>query len=121
MLEELKETIEKGNDDVKELTSLEVKRTKLIIAEACTELTVKAMTFVVSFFFIGTILFFLSMGAALLLDGILNVPGAGFFIIAALFIMALSLFFAFRKKWLESPIVRMFIKILFRDKTEEKI
>ena len=121
MLDEIKEILENGNDEVKELSSLEIRRTKLIIAEICSEVFVKGILFAVSFFFIGALLFFLAMGAAFFLDRIFDVPGTGFFLIAALFVLTLFLFFHFRKKWVESPIVRIFINILFRNKTEDKI
>ena len=119
MLDQLMQTAETSKEDVKGLASLEVKKTKLVVADGLSQVSVKLMTFAVVFFFVTIILFFLAMGLAFLLDDALNVPGVGFFIMAGFFCLLLVLFGVLRKKMVEMPIVKMYLQLLFRNQQQE--
>lgn len=120
MLDQLKQTAETGKNDVMDLASMEVKKTKLIVADGLSQVSVNLMTFAIVFFFVTIVLFFFAMGLAFLLDDVLQIPGAGFFIMGTIFSLALLLFFVFRKKWVELPIVKMYLKLLFRNNQQEE-
>ncbi|MEE3483840.1 MAG: hypothetical protein VZQ98_05895 [Bacteroidales bacterium] len=119
MIQHLKSSVVEGKEDVSELLSLEIYKAKLKAAEGFSEVSVKALTLFVRFLLIGFILFFFGMGLAFLLNELIDFPGIGFLLMGMLFVIALFLFKIFKKKWVERPIIKMYMKLLFPKKEKD--
>jgi hypothetical protein len=116
MIQHLKRSVVEGKEDVSELLSLELYKAKLKAAEGFSEVSVKALVLFISFLLIGFVLFFFGMGLAFLLNELIDFPGIGFLLMGMLFVIALFLFKIFKKKWVERPIIKMYMKLLFPQK-----
>ena len=99
---------------VRHVAELEVEKVKLDVAEGLSTVSVKAVSAVVKLVLIFNVVFFFAMGLAFLLNGLIDIPGIGFFIIGALFVLVLVFFAVFRRRIIERPVVRMYIDLLFK-------
>lgn len=100
------------------LAELNIEKVKLNVAEGLSTVSVNAISAIIKLVIICNIIFFISIGVALVIGELTGIHSLGFFIIGALFIVVLLIFKALRKKIIESHVVRMYIDLLFKNKTK---
>lgn len=114
VIDEISETATEAAQSARHLAELHVERTKLDIAEGLSVVSVKALAGVIKLVLICNVIFFMSMGLALVIGELTGIPSLGFFIIGSLFIILLILFGIYRKRLIEGPVVRMYISLFFK-------
>lgn len=113
--EEIAETTSETIDTAKEIAELQLKKAKLDAAEGLSKISVKAISLLIKLVLAFNIIFFASIGVAIALGDMLGSEHAGYFIVAALFVVALVIFLIFKKHLVEKPVVRMYIELFFKE------
>ena len=98
------------------LAELNVDKLKLDVAEGLSTISVKAISIIVKLVIICNIIFFMAMGIALVIADLTGIQCLGFFIIGALFCILLFIYKIVCKSLVESPIVKMYIDLIFHPK-----
>ncbi len=99
------------------LAELNIEKLKLDLAEGLSTISVKAISIIVKLVIICNIVFFLSMGVALIIADLTGIQCLGFFVIGALFGIVLIIYKTMRKSLIESPIVKTYIDLIFNQKS----
>ena len=113
------ETIGQLAEAVKHYVGLQREYMKLDVIEKVVQLiTVITLTMVLSLFVV-LILIYCSFAVAYALASAVGSTAAAFAIVAAVHLVIFLLLFAFRKKWIERPVVRFLAAILLSDEPHE--
>lgn len=104
----IKSLLEKSQDYLE--TKIEIAKLKTIDKSSDVLSTIVVL---ISVIFLGLLFFlFISIGLALYLGSLVGSAHAGFFIVAGLYGIVLLLLFAFREKWIKTPVTNLVIKKL---------
>ena len=112
------ETIGQLVDTIKHYIGLQNEYLRLDVIDKVVRLITALLIVAVAFIMLITILIYLSFAAAYALASAVGYPGA-FCIVAAFHLILFLLFVAFRKRWVERPLVRFLASLLMDDNTIE--
>ncbi|MCQ2203820.1 MAG: phage holin family protein [Bacteroidales bacterium] len=116
VLDDINETVNDTAKTTQHLAELHVERAKLDAAEGLSTVSIKAISAVIKLVLLCNVIFFISMGLALVIGELTGIPSLGFFIIGAIFIILMIVFACIKKKIIERPVVRMYLSLFFKDK-----
>lgn len=105
------ETISQLIQLIKHSIGLQGEYLKLDIMEKTVRIITALLLFAILMLIVIAILFFLSMSAAIAIGEAIGYP-VSFGIIAAFYIIIFILFLAFRKSWIEKPLIRFITSLL---------
>lgn len=113
MNEQLNNELKEAKEELEEYIQARVDLVKLHTAENLSKffsgMLIKMGLFYLFFF----VLLFVSLAGAFWLDRILDTNGAGFLIIAGIYLVFGLIFYALRKKLIEQPIIQAVIHLFF--------
>lgn len=108
------ETIGQLVESVKHYIGLRTKYAKLDVTEKVVRLLTALVMLVALSVLLMFVLIYASLAAAYALEASVGKPAA-FLIVAAVYLVVLLSFFAFRKKWIERPLVKVLSDILMQE------
>lgn len=116
-----KTKLEQLGEDALAYVETRIELVVLDVAERAANAAASAVSLILLLAFILLILFFSGMGVAIWLGGILNNPAAGYFIVAAFFIVSLVLLQLFAGSWVRDTIINKTLEeIQNNDKKNEQ-
>jgi hypothetical protein len=111
--ENIKDHLVDVKDELENYVDKKIDLLKLHIVEELSRFTagiaVKAGVLYLFFF----VLIFLSLAAAFFLGEVLDSNGLGFSAIALFYLLLSLIFYLMRRKWVEKPVIKSFIKLFF--------
>ena len=108
------ETIAQLIEAMKHYLGLQTEYVKLDVIEKVVRLLKAAALFILLFVILLLVLLFASIGLAMWLSKSVG-PVAAFFIVAGLYAFILLIIFAFRRPWIERPLVRRLARLLMNE------
>ncbi len=108
------ETIAQLVEAVKHYIGLQKEYAKLDVVDKVVRLLTRATLAVLLFLILIAVLLFLSLGLAFWLSGRIGFT-ASFLLVAAIHAFVLLLVYAFRRPWIERPLVRYLARLLLND------
>lgn len=108
------ETFAQLIEALKHYLGLQKEYLKLDVIDKVVRLLTTATLAIFLFLILIVVLLFAALGLAFLLSRHIGLTGA-FFAVAALFAFVLLLIYAFRRQWIERPLVRYLARLLMND------
>ena len=108
------ETIAQLIEAMKHYLGLQTEYVKLDVIEKVVRLLKAATLFILLFVILLLVLLFASIGLAMWLSKSVGLVAA-FFIVAGLYAFILMIVYAFRRSWIERPLVRRLARLLMND------
>lgn len=120
MKDNLTHDAEKLSQNIKEYVSAQVKLQKLTFVEETTRIVSRFLSTSVLLLFIVLVLFFASVGLAVVIGEWLNNPALGFFVLALFLLVFGFLFYLLSRKWIEQSVLSNIYDMVFSVKKMQK-
>ncbi len=117
-MEELKANAQSLKTHVSDYVSTYIELTKAKVTQGASN-AASAITVLIGALFLGLFFFlFVFLGFAWWISGLFDSPAAGYFIVAALFLLIIITLFALRKKYIAPLIRNAIIRIVYEQKKQ---
>jgi membrane protein implicated in regulation of membrane protease activity len=117
-MEELKANAQSLKTHVSDYVSTYIELTKAKVTQGASN-AASAITVLIGALFLGLFFFlFVFLGLAWWIGGLFDSPAAGYFIVAALFLLIIITLFALRKKYIAPLIRNAIIRIVYEQKKQ---
>jgi membrane protein implicated in regulation of membrane protease activity len=120
-MEELKANAQSLKTHVSDYVSTYIELTKAKVTQGASN-AASAITVLIGALFLGLFFFlFVFLGLAWWIGGLFDSPAAGYFIVAALFLLIIITLFALRKKYIAPLIRNAIIRVVYEQKEQSHV